>query len=82
MAATFHRERSAFAKEPKDHGGGGRIAGTLDPGDRVVITEDTVTRGSSLLEAARIVREEGAEQPAFSAAFSAPELGFSCESGA
>ena len=32
--------------------GGGRIAGALDPGDKVVVTEDTVTRGTSLLEAA------------------------------
>ncbi len=48
-------------KEAKDHGAGGRIAGALDPGDRVVITEDTVTRGTSLLEAAHAVREAGAE---------------------
>jgi orotate phosphoribosyltransferase len=48
-------------KEAKDHGGGGRIAGALDPGDRAVITEDTVTRGTSLLEAAAVVRAAGAE---------------------
>jgi orotate phosphoribosyltransferase len=48
-------------KEAKDHGGGGRIAGALDPGDRVVVTEDTVTRGTSLREAVQAVREAGAE---------------------
>ena len=48
-------------KEAKDHGGGGRIAGALDPGDRVVLTEDATTRGTSLLEAAHVVRELGAE---------------------
>jgi orotate phosphoribosyltransferase len=48
-------------KEVKDHGGGGRIAGALDPGDKVVVTEDTVTRGTSLLEAALAIREAGAE---------------------
>ena len=48
-------------KEEKDHGARGRIAGVLEPGDRVVITEDTVTRGTSLLEAARVVRDYGAE---------------------
>ena len=37
------------------------IAGALDPGDKVVITEDTVTRGESPLEAARVVRELGAD---------------------
>ena len=48
-------------KEEKDHGAGGRIAGALDAGDRVVVTEDAVTRGTSLLEAARAVRAAGAE---------------------
>ena len=48
-------------KEAKDHGGGGRMAGALQPGDRVVITEDAVTRGASMLEAAEVVREAGAE---------------------
>ncbi len=62
VAATQGRLLKAFSvrKEAKDHGGGGRLAGALDPGDRVVVTEDTVTRGSSLLEAARVVREAGA----------------------
>ena len=54
--------RSALRQEVKDHGGGGRIAGALDyPGDKVVVTEDTVTRGTSLLEAAHAVQEAGAE---------------------
>jgi orotate phosphoribosyltransferase len=63
VAATRGRLLRAFSvrKEVKDHGGGGRIAGPLLPGDRVVITEDTVTRGTSLLEAARVVRDFGAE---------------------
>jgi orotate phosphoribosyltransferase len=63
VAAMRGRPLKAFSvrKEVKDHGGGGRIAGALDPGDRVVVTEDTVTRGTSLLEAAHAVREAGAE---------------------
>ena len=63
VAATRGRELKAFSvrKEAKDHGGGGRIAGALDPGDRVAITEDAVTRGVSMLEAAEVVREAGAE---------------------
>ena len=48
-------------KEAKDHGGGGRIAGALEAGDKVVVCEDTVTRGTSVLEAAAVVREMGAE---------------------
>jgi orotate phosphoribosyltransferase len=47
-------------KEAKDHGPGGRIAGALEPGDRVAIVEDTVTRGVSPLEAASAVRAFGA----------------------
>jgi len=63
VAATRGRPLKAFSvrKEAKDHGGGGRVAGALDPGDKVVVTEDTVTRGTSLLEAVRAVREAGAE---------------------
>jgi len=63
VAATRGRELRAFSvrKEEKDHGAGGRIAGALLAGDRVVITEDTVTRGTSPLEAARVVTEFGAQ---------------------
>ena len=63
VAATRGRNLKAFSvrKEIKDHGAGGRIAGALDAGDKVVITEDTVTRGTSLLEAAHAVQAVGAE---------------------
>ena len=63
VAAVSGRALKAFSvrKETKDHGGGGRIAGALDPGDAVVVTEDTVSRGTSLLEAVTVVRQAGAE---------------------
>jgi orotate phosphoribosyltransferase len=63
VAATRGRALRAFTirKEAKDHGVEGRLAGALQPGDRVVITEDAVTRGASPLEAARVVRELGAK---------------------
>ncbi len=62
VAATRGRPLRAFSvrKEVKEHGAGGRIAGSLLEGDRVVITEDTVTRGTSLVEAAQVVEEFGA----------------------
>ena len=62
VAATRGRPIKVFSvrKEAKDHGGGGRIAGALDPGDKVVLTEDATTRGTSLLEAAHVVRDLGA----------------------
>jgi orotate phosphoribosyltransferase len=63
VAATKGRALNAFSvrKEVKDHGAGGRIAGVLRAGDRVLITEDTVTRGTSLLEAAHVAQEAGGE---------------------
>ena len=61
VAATQGRLLRAFSvrKETKDHGAGGRIAGLLLPLDNVVITEDTVTRGRSLIEAADVVEAAG-----------------------
>lgn len=63
VAATRGRELRSFSvrKEAKDHGVMGRIAGALMPGDKVVITEDTTTRGTSLMEAVDAVRAFGAE---------------------
>jgi orotate phosphoribosyltransferase len=65
VAATRGRQLRSFSvrKEVKDHGGGGRIAGALEPGDRVVITEDAVTRGVSMIEAAQVVRDEAGAEP-------------------
>jgi len=63
VAATRGRHLRSFSirKESKGHGVEGRLAGALLPGDRVVITEDTVTRGKSPLEAAAVVRALGAD---------------------
>jgi orotate phosphoribosyltransferase len=62
IAATRGVNLRSFSvrKESKDHGVTGRIAGALQPGDLVVITEDTVTRGTSIFEAVEVVREYGA----------------------
>lgn len=62
IGATRGRQLRSFTvrKEAKDHGITGRIAGALEPGDRVVITEDTVTRGTSIMEAVEVVRAVGA----------------------
>jgi orotate phosphoribosyltransferase len=62
VAATRGRMLRSFSvrAEAKDHGAGGRLAGAVEPGDRVVITEDAVTRGVSMLEAAEVVRNHGA----------------------
>ena len=63
VAATRGRSLRSFSvrKEAKGHGVRGRLAGALEPGDRVVITEDTTTRGTTLIEAVDVVRDYGAE---------------------
>jgi orotate phosphoribosyltransferase len=63
VGATRGRNLKSFTirKEAKDHGVAGRLAGPLEAGDKVVITEDTVTRGTSSIEALRVARELGAE---------------------
>ena len=59
FAITQNRAFRSFSirKESKGHGIEGRLAGALEKGDQVVICEDTVTRGTSPLEAVRVVRE-------------------------
>ena len=61
LATRGHRLRTfSVRKEAKRGGITGRIAGALEPGDRVLVTEDTTTRGSSLIEAADQIAEYGA----------------------
>ena len=62
VAATRGRRLRSFSvrKEAKQGGITGRIAGALRPGDRVLVTEDTTTRGTSLIEAAEQVEAFGA----------------------
>lgn len=63
LAAQRGRQLRSFSvrKEAKDHGVTGRIAGALQPGDKVAVVEDTVTRGTSIFEAVAAVRGFGAE---------------------
>jgi orotate phosphoribosyltransferase len=55
-------ELKAFSirKSEKQYGQGGRVAGSLGAGDRVLVVEDTPTRGVSLLEAVKAVEQIGA----------------------
>lgn len=63
VAATRGYGLRSFSvrKEAKTGGITGRIAGALEPGDRVLVTEDTTTRGTSLIEAADEVAAYGAQ---------------------
>lgn len=62
VAATrgHHLRSFSVRKEAKQGGITGRIAGALEPGDRVLVTEDTTTRGTSLIEAAEQIVAYGA----------------------
>jgi orotate phosphoribosyltransferase len=62
VAATrgHHLRSFSVRKEAKQGGIVGRIAGALQPGDRVLVTEDTTTRGTSLMEAADQIEAFGA----------------------
>ena len=47
-------------KRPKGHGAGKQIEGGLPAGGRVVVVEDSVTTGGSLLAALEVVERHGA----------------------
>jgi orotate phosphoribosyltransferase len=57
VALVTGKPSFAIRKEPKGHGVGGRIAGVLESGQRVLVVEDTATSGGSLLEALPAVQE-------------------------
>lgn len=46
-------------KQPKDHGLGKLIEGSIRPGDRALIVDDVLTSGGSLLKAVAVARESG-----------------------
>ena len=59
LALHFAKPMLYVRKEQKEHGHRRRIEGLLQPGDRVVVLDDVVTSGKSLLEAAEAIRAEG-----------------------
>jgi len=61
-ATRSGRRLDAFTvrKQPKGHGTGRQIEGGLPSGARVVVVDDTVTSGGSLLESVRVVVRHGA----------------------
>ena len=63
LAVAYVTGTRSFAvrKEPKGHGVGGRVAGPLDPGDRVLVVEDTSTTGTAVLTAVDAISEFGCE---------------------
>ena len=45
----------------KDHGRGNQIEGKLEPGAKVVVIEDLISTGGSVIDAAEALRESGAD---------------------
>ena len=45
----------------KDHGRKNQIEGRLEPGQKVVVVEDLISTGGSVIETAEVLREAGAE---------------------
>ena len=45
----------------KDHGRQNQIEGALEPGQKVVVVEDLISTGGSVIEVVNILREAGAE---------------------
>ncbi|MBP3415573.1 MAG: orotate phosphoribosyltransferase [Clostridia bacterium] len=45
----------------KDHGRGNQIEGKLEPGSKVVVVEDLISTGGSVIEVVEVLREAGAE---------------------
>lgn len=63
IAADRGRDVKAFSirKQAKDHGTGGRLVGPIDQSMPLAILEDTTTTGSSAVDAARYLLDEGFE---------------------
>lgn len=56
--------------KPKDHGAGQQIEGQLNPGQKVVLIDDLISTGGSVLGAVKATRAAGAEVLGVSAIFS------------
>lgn len=56
--------------KPKDHGAGRQIEGVLKPGEKVVMLDDLISTGGSVLQAAKAVQAAGGDIQAVGSIFS------------
>ena len=62
ITATLLRLPMGYVRgEAKSHGRTNRIEGRLDPGTRVVVVEDLISTGGSVIDVVNALREAGAE---------------------
>ncbi|MDY1544526.1 orotate phosphoribosyltransferase [Lactiplantibacillus pentosus] len=59
VAAELHLPLIYVRSKPKDHGAGRQIEGVLKPGEKVVMLDDLISTGSSVLQAAEAVQAAG-----------------------
>ncbi len=57
VALTACRNAFTVRKEPKGHGIGGRFAGVIERGQRVLVVDDSITTGGSTLQAIAALHE-------------------------
>ena len=55
--------------KPKDHGKGRQIEGRVDANDHIVLIDDLISTGGSVLSAVQAVRKEGAQVDGVSSIF-------------
>ena len=59
IAYHFKRPFIYFRPTERQHGRGRKVEGILSPGDRIVLIDDLITSGGSILKGAEAVRAEG-----------------------
>lgn len=62
IALLANKQWFVVRKQPKEHGKSKRVEGAdIGPGTRVLLVDDVVSTGGSILEALRVVKDTGAE---------------------
>jgi orotate phosphoribosyltransferase len=64
ITAYSLRENVPFViirKSGREHGTKKRIEGNIEKGERILVLEDVITSGGSVIEAARLIKEAGGE---------------------
>ncbi|EQM53507.1 orotate phosphoribosyltransferase [Lactiplantibacillus plantarum EGD-AQ4] len=70
VAAELHLPLIYVRSKPKDHGAGRQIEGVLKPGEKVVMLDDLISTGGSVLQAAEAVQAAGGVIQAVGSIFS------------
>ncbi|WP_164511987.1 orotate phosphoribosyltransferase [Lacticaseibacillus daqingensis] len=61
VADRLNKPMVYLRSKPKDHGAGKQIEGAFEPGQKLVLIDDLLSTGGSVLKAAEAARKEGAD---------------------